>query len=230
MPVAQRRRVGRLPYHRVAHQGRRGRQVAADGGEVERRDGVDEPLQGAVVQPVPGPRRGVGLLRVDPLGVGHVEPQEVDQLAGAVDLRLVRRFALPEHGGRVEPLPPLSGQHVGRLEEHRRSVLEPPMAPLALRLDRGGHGGVDCRRIGLVQPGQHARMAVGRDDVLSDAAPDLATTDHGRDLGPLIPHRGERALERRPLGRAGRIAQDWLVVGMGDIGDTAHEDVRARGA
>ena len=43
----------RLPDHRVAHQRRRGRQVAGDRGEVERRDRVDEALQRPVVDPVP---------------------------------------------------------------------------------------------------------------------------------------------------------------------------------
>ena len=43
----------RLPDDGVAHQRRRGRQVAGDRGEVERRDRVDEALQRAVVGAVP---------------------------------------------------------------------------------------------------------------------------------------------------------------------------------
>ena len=43
----------RLPHDRVAHQRRRGRQVAGDRGEVERRDRVDEALERAVVGAVP---------------------------------------------------------------------------------------------------------------------------------------------------------------------------------
>ena len=42
--------------HHVAHQRRRGRQVAGDGGEVERRDRVDEALERPVVGAVPDAR------------------------------------------------------------------------------------------------------------------------------------------------------------------------------
>ena len=43
----------RLPDDGVTHERRRRRQVAGDGGEVERRDGVDEALERPVVEPVP---------------------------------------------------------------------------------------------------------------------------------------------------------------------------------
>ncbi len=43
----------RLPHHGVAHQRRRGRQVAGDRGEVERGDRVDEALERPVLDPVP---------------------------------------------------------------------------------------------------------------------------------------------------------------------------------
>ena len=160
VPVAERGGVRRLPHHRVAHERGRGRQVAADRREVERRDGVDEALERPVVHPVPHARRGVGLLPVDPLGVVDVEAEEVDQLAGAVDLGLVGGLALAQHGGRVEPLAVGRGQQVGRLEEDRRAILEAPVGPVALRLDGRGHGGVDRRAVGLVQPGQHPLVAV----------------------------------------------------------------------
>jgi hypothetical protein len=86
-----------LPDHRVAHQGRRGGQVAGDGGEVERGDGVDDALQRAVVHPVPDAGRGHRLLRVDLPGEVHVVAPEVGQLAGAVDLGLLGGLGLPEH-------------------------------------------------------------------------------------------------------------------------------------
>ncbi len=112
----------RLPDHRVAHQRRRGRQVAGDRGEVERRDRVDEALERAVVGAVPdaGAVRD-RLLGEDLAGVVDVEPPEVDQLAGRVDLGLERGLRLAEHGGRVEPLPPRAGQQVGGLEQDRRA-------------------------------------------------------------------------------------------------------------
>ena len=60
-------------------------------------------------------------------------------------------------------------------------------------------------------------MAVGRDDVMGDPAPDLAPADDGRDVRPLAPDRDERALERRPLGAARGVAQHRLVVGVGNV-------------
>ena len=53
--------VRRLPHHGVAEQRGRGRQVAGDRGEVERRDREHEALERAVLQPVPaaGDRRGL---------------------------------------------------------------------------------------------------------------------------------------------------------------------------
>ena len=94
----------RLPHDGVAHQRRRGRQVAGDRGEVERRDRVDEALERAVVGAVPHARAvGDRLLGVDLLGVVDVEAPEVDQLAGRVDLGLERRLRLAEHRRGVEP-------------------------------------------------------------------------------------------------------------------------------
>ena len=111
-----------LPDDRVAHQGRRGRQVAGDRGEVERRDRVDEALERAVVGAVPDAGAvGDRLLGEDLPGVVDVEAPEVDELAGRVDLGLEGGLRLAEHGRRVEPLPPRTGEQVGGLEEDRRT-------------------------------------------------------------------------------------------------------------
>ncbi len=77
----ERLRRRRLPHHRVAHQRGRGRQVARDRGEVERRDRVDEALQRPVVGAVPHPAGADRLLRQDLPCEADVEPPEVDQLA-----------------------------------------------------------------------------------------------------------------------------------------------------
>jgi hypothetical protein len=60
-----RRTAGSAPAsrHHVAHQRRRGRQVARDRGEVERRDRVDEALERPVVAAVPHPARSIGCSR-----------------------------------------------------------------------------------------------------------------------------------------------------------------------
>ena len=61
-PVGEDRRLRRLPDDRVAHQRGRRREVAADGGEVERRDGVDEALEAALLEAVAEARRRDRLL------------------------------------------------------------------------------------------------------------------------------------------------------------------------
>ena len=70
-----------------------------------------------MIHPVPGARRRVRLLLVDPFGVVNVEPEEIDQLASAVDLSLKGRLALPEHGGGVHPVAVGAGEEVCRAEE-----------------------------------------------------------------------------------------------------------------
>ena len=114
----------RLPNHRVAHQRRRRRQVTGDGSEVERCDREDETLQRAVVQTVPHAAHTDRLLLQQLSGVGNVEPPEVRQLAGSIDLCLIAGLALPEHGCGVQRDAPWPGQQVGSLEEDRRSVVE----------------------------------------------------------------------------------------------------------
>ena len=135
----------RLPHHHVAHQRRRRRQVPGDGGEVERRDGVDEALQRPVIGAVPD-ALGVGdrLLGQDLPGEVHVEPPEVGELAGRVDLRLVGGLGLAEHGRGVDPGPPRPGQQVGGAQQDRRAGIEVQRPPAGGRVQRGrdGLGGV----------------------------------------------------------------------------------------
>ena len=114
---------GRLPQHGVAHHRRRGRQVAADRGEVERRHREDEPLEGAVLDAVPHARRGDRLVLVDLLHEVGVEAPEVDELAGGVDLGLEDGLGLAEHGGRVGLVAARAGEQVGGLQEDRGAVV-----------------------------------------------------------------------------------------------------------
>ena len=124
----------RLPDDRVAHQRRRGREVAADGREVERADGEDEALERAVLQPVPDARRRHGLLRVDARQVVGVEAPEVDQLGGGVDLGLVRGLRLVEHRGGVRASC-ATGRRAARRRGGRRRRA-PPTASATTRARR----------------------------------------------------------------------------------------------
>ena len=221
-PVAQGGRGRRLPDHRVPHQRRRGRQVAADRREVERRDGVDEPFERPVIHPVPHAGGRLGLLPVDLVREMHVVAEEVDQLAGAVDLGLECRLALAQHGGGVDDLTVRGGEQVGGLEEDGGAILEAPVRPVPLGLDRGLGGRCDRRRVGLMHLGEHAAMAVRRDHVVRVSGADLPAAHDHRDVHRLGRHGAQRGLERGPLGSAGRVGQHRLVVGNRDVRDATH--------
>ena len=100
------------------------------------------------------PRALIGCSRQDLAGEADVEPPEVDQLAGRVDLGLVGRLRLAEHGCRAELLPPRSGQQVGGAQEHRGALVERGGRPGVL----GGHRGVDGGgRVGVLGVGEGAQ-------------------------------------------------------------------------
>jgi hypothetical protein len=151
----------------------------------------------------------------------HVETQEVDQLAGAVDLRLMGRLALAQHGRGVDERAVAAGEQVRRLEKHGRAVLEPPVGPVALRLQRGVYGPRHQLRRRLVEVAEHPGVAVRGGDRHGSAAV-RPTVDHDRDVGPLRTDRAQRGLERGAFGAARGICEDWLVAGERDIRRVAH--------
>ena len=222
IPVAQGGRGRGLPDHRVSHQRGRGRQVAADGREVERRDRVHEPFERPVIHPVPHAGGRLGLLPVDLVREVDVVAKEVDQLAGAVDLGLECGLALAQHGGGVDQLPVRGGEQIGGLEEDGGAVLEAPVCPVALGLDRGLGRRCDRRGVGLMHLGEHTAMAVRGHHVVGVAGADLPAAHHHRDIHRLGRHGGQRGLERGSLGCAGRVGQHRLIVGNRDVRDTTH--------
>ncbi len=155
-----RRGRGRLPDDGVAHQRRRGREVAADRREVERRDREDEALERPVLEPVPDARRGDRLLLVDARHELDVEAPEVDELAGGVDLRLVRGLRLAEHRRGVERLPPRAGEQLGGAEEDGGALLPRRARPVLPRVGRGGDRALDLGRAALVDVGEDVRALV----------------------------------------------------------------------
>ncbi len=214
-----------LPQHHVAHQRRRGRQVAGDGGEVERGDRVDEALQRAVVAAVPHAVRGDRLLGHDLAGEVHVEAQEVDQLAGSVDLGLLRGLGLAEHGGGGQGLAPGAGQQVGGAQEDRGAGVEGERLP-----GRGrGQGSVDgllrVRPGGVAQGSEPRRVVVRLDDVELGAAAHAALTvdRHGQLDRLLAAQLLQLRLQAGPFRAAGGVAVDRLVHRRGDLGHSIHE-------
>jgi hypothetical protein len=101
------------------------------------------------------------LLRHDLAGEADVEPQEVDQLAGRVDLGLVGGFRLTKHGRGAQLLAPGSGQQVGGAQEDSGAFVERRGLPVGLGRGGGldGGGGVG---VGGVGEGAKARRVAMR--------------------------------------------------------------------
>ena len=124
------------------------------------------------------------LLGGDLLGVVDVEPQEVDQLARRVDLRLERGLRLAEHGRGVETLAPRAREQLGGLEQDGGALVERQGAPARRRLLGRGDRVTSVGLGGTLQHAEHVLVVVG----LYDA--DLGPASH-----PLLPADGGGQLE-----------------------------------
>src|SRR5207302_7541824 len=199
------------PHDGVPHDGRGRRQVAADRREVEWRYRVDEPLEGTVIEVVPGTRGGNGLLPVDALCEVHVEAEEVDQLACRVDLRLMGRLRLTQHGGGVHDRTVARREQIRGLQEHRRPPLESPPRPVtpgvALRRYRRLH----FARPRLLRLREDVALEVGHYDVDRLAGADVLAPDDEGNVGLTRRQVLEGLLELDPLRRGGRVAQNGFV-------------------
>ena len=213
--VGQHRRAGGLPHRHIAHDGRGGGQVAADGGEVEGGDGADKAIQGPVVLPVPDAVHAGRLLLEDLLGPPHAEAQEVRKLRD-VDLRLEHGLGLSQHGGCVEHLPVGPGDHVGGLQEDGGAVLPGHVLPSAL----GGQGGVHGH-LQLPLPGEAAlrddvAVVVGHGDGDGLLGPDLFPADDEGDLDHLVGLLVQLRLQFGALRAPGQVALEGVVGGALD--------------
>ena len=203
----------------------RGRQVARDRGEVERRDRVDEALERPVVGAVPDAGAvGDRLLGEDLLGVVDVEPPEVDQLARRVDLGLERRLRLAEHGRGVEPLPPRPGEQLGGLEEDRAPLVERHRPPLRSRLGRRVDRALGVGLGRVLEHAQRVRMVVRLDHARSRRRHRRPTRRRcRRPSGARSPPAGaSSAASASRSGGAGRIGQVGLVDGSRGQRDGVH--------
>ena len=68
-----------------------------------------------------------------------VETQKIGELAGRVDLRLVRRLALPEQGGSVQALAARTREQIGGAAKNRGARREVAVSPVGARVE----GGID---------------------------------------------------------------------------------------
>ena len=221
---------GRLEDHHVAEQGRCGGKVPHDRREVERRDREGEAFQRPVLQPVPGGRVVGGLLRQQLVGEEGVVAPEVDQLAGGVDLGLVRCLALAEHGGRVDGVPPGPGQQGGGAQEDRGPRLEGCACPGGACGQRSLDRGLYIRWLPDGVLGDHELVPVRRCERARLATVAAFAADYHRDLGPGVRELGQPSLQARSVGTAGLVRTDGFVVGLGDpkVAISAHRDVWAQ--
>ena len=210
----ERRRRG-LPQDRVAHQRGRRREVAGDAREVERGDGEDEPFERAVLDLVPLAGRRERLVLVDLPHEVDVVAEEVDQLAGGVDLGLERVLALAEHGGGVERVAPRAFEEVGGAEEDGGAVVPVHPHPVVPGLDGGFDGAVHLGLAALVLDAEDAAVLVRGDDLGRAPGLDALAADHGGDVDRLLAHLHEAGAERGALGAAGGVGADGLVDGDG---------------
>ncbi len=180
--VRVRRRARGLPDDRAPHDcGRRG-EVAADRGEVERRDGVDEPRERPVLQRIPLAAGGQRLLALEPFSVVEIEPPEVDQLACRIDLRLVGRLRLAQHGSGVHGRAVPRRQEIGGLEEDGRAALQRPPRPIGPGGPRRRDRRLDLLRPRLMNLGEHVLVAMRHHGVDRLAGAHFLAADHERDL------------------------------------------------
>ena len=128
----------------------------------------------------------IGLLRVDPRHELDVEAQEVDQLAGGVDLRLVRGLRLAEHRRRVERVAPRPGEQLGRAQEDARRA--PPTASATSPCQASAAASIACATCSAPPWWTSARTCsrvVRHHGRLRVAGRDVLAADHERHLDPL---------------------------------------------
>ncbi len=219
LPRREQLRLGGLPHDGVAHERARHRQVSRDRGEVERRQAEHEAFERPELAHVPHARRARRLHAIELLRVRHVEPPEVDQLAGGIDLGLVARLRLAVHGRGVDRHAPRPREQIGGAEQHRGARLPRHRGPLVARLERGADRALGGVLVGGVEARDHVAVAV-RHANFADLAGEHALAAHdARDLDDFLLDRRERLFEPRLLGAAGRVAQDRLVDRVRNVHD-----------
>ena len=175
-------RGGRFPHGHVAHQHRRHIEVRCDGGEVERRQREDEAFERAVLHRIDLALRALGLEAVDLGGKVRIVAQEVDQLAGGVDLGLVEVLALAEHRGSVHQRAVLRGNELRGLHQDGGAHRPVGHRPLLVGFHRGVDGHPHFLRAGLVVGGQHVMVVVRHHYLAGIAGADFLPADDQRNL------------------------------------------------
>ena len=137
----------------------------------------------------------------------HVETEEVDQLACAVDLRLVCVFALAQHGGGIGMRAVFGGEQFGGFEEHGGTLFPGRVRPLLACRERCVDGVFYMTGVSRVEMAKLVLDLVrGADVYRFTGAHFLAANVHGYvQLNGF--ERGQLLFEGCSFRGAGRIAQ-----------------------
>ena len=148
-----------------------------------------------------------------------VVAQEVDELAGGVDLGLVEVLALAEHRGGVHQRAVFGGNEFGGFQEDGGAHRPVGHGPLLVGLHGSVDGHPDFLRAGFVVGGQHMMVVVRHHYLAGIAGADFLAADDQRNLD----FDGALALELFfqgfTLGRSFQISLDRLVGRIGECID-----------
>ena len=166
---------------------------------------------------------------MDLLGVVYVEAEEVDQLTGTVDLRLVGVLALGQHGGRVDLRTVWTREQVGGLQEDGRAMLERHVLPLGLGLQCGVDGGTHVFGLAMVRGAQVVRVFVRWAHLAHVGRFNGMAGDPHRRVDPGAQAPVHLGLQCFALRCAGCVAQNGFVGGGGDVEDGVGHGTRLLG-
>ena len=139
-------------------------------------------------------------LRIDPRHELDVEAEEVDRLAGGVDLGLVCGLRLAEHRRGVQRVAPRAREELGGAQQHGGTLLPRPARPVVPARARMRRSPAARARGALVHVGEDVILVVRHHRRLQVAGHDVLAVDHERDLDPLVLHLLEAPLEPLALG------------------------------
>jgi hypothetical protein len=128
-----------------------------------------------------------------------VETDEVGQLAGRVDLCLMRRLRLAEHRRRVHRVAPGAGEQLRRAKEDGRALFPGQAVPVLPRLAGSLDRPLDLRGAALVDVGEDVVLVVWHDRLARLARPHVFSSDHARDLEALALHLLEANAQARAM-------------------------------
>ena len=106
--------------------------------------------------------------------------QEIDGLAGRVDLRLIEVLALAEHAGSIDDSAVLAGKQVSNLQYYRGPDCPVKLSPFLMRIQGGLYGHFNLLRTRLVIYCQHMAMVMRHDHLSGVAGADLLAADNQR--------------------------------------------------